>query len=216
MDGTSRPGAALDAWLYVETVDDLAHRSQNGGSAYTALGIAPLIRKLLLDDNRLVDAANRDHRLKLLFEIAPVKLVPPTFHKENGLWMVPQLAFGQPLGEGRTACSRDSFLAATVAQYEQNPVSVREVVRYFAHVHGGVHRGAPTTPFEEFAMAHADQAVLSGDAWQGILVALGRIVSEALQPLTDIVRPTVLVPEEQLWLVSSAVAVADYTPPATV
>lgn len=52
----------LAEWLFVETVADVRHRSQNPGdrSRYDLLGIAPLPRKLLLERASLVDIVSSE------------------------------------------------------------------------------------------------------------------------------------------------------------
>ena len=59
----------LAEWLFVEPVADVRHRSQNPSdrSRYELLGIAPLLRKLLLDGASLVDTV-RAGRLEVPFE----------------------------------------------------------------------------------------------------------------------------------------------------
>jgi len=53
--------------LFLATLDDLASRASAGRSTYDVLQIAGLLRKLLLDDTRLVDAVNRSRRVKYRF-----------------------------------------------------------------------------------------------------------------------------------------------------
>jgi hypothetical protein len=65
----------LAEWLFVETVADVRHRSQNPGdrSRYGLLGIAPMLRKLLLDGASLVDTV-RAGRPEALLEF---RVLPP-------------------------------------------------------------------------------------------------------------------------------------------
>jgi hypothetical protein len=57
--------------LFVHTLRDLEERTASADE-YTVLMSAALLRKLLLDDSRLVDQVNRKQRLKLRYRICGV------------------------------------------------------------------------------------------------------------------------------------------------
>ena len=52
---------------FLETLDEIDGRLQFNQSAYNLLMVAGLLRKLLLDDNPLVDQVNRSRRLKIRY-----------------------------------------------------------------------------------------------------------------------------------------------------
>ncbi|WP_420180837.1 hypothetical protein [Paenarthrobacter sp. TA1.8] len=56
MAGSIGEQMILAEWLFVETVDDIRRRCQNPAmrTRYELLGIAPLLRKLLIDDAPLL------------------------------------------------------------------------------------------------------------------------------------------------------------------
>jgi hypothetical protein len=69
----------LAEWLFVETIADIERRSRRRAAynQYELLGIAPLLRKLLIDQRPLLDIVKSD-RLSgpLLFNVHPWR--PPT------------------------------------------------------------------------------------------------------------------------------------------
>ena len=50
--------------LFLETLSDLESRCEPGRTEYDVLGIAGLLRKLLIDAQPLVDQVNRDRHLR--------------------------------------------------------------------------------------------------------------------------------------------------------
>ena len=54
--------------LFVETINDLQKRLEARGE-YEILGISSLLRKLLIDGNPLLHQINREHKLKVTFEV---------------------------------------------------------------------------------------------------------------------------------------------------
>jgi hypothetical protein len=52
---------------FLETLDEIDGRLQFNQSAYNLLMVAGLLRKLLLDDNPLVDQVNRSRHLKIRY-----------------------------------------------------------------------------------------------------------------------------------------------------
>ena len=75
----------LAEWLFVETVADVGQRSQNPGerSRYELLGIAPLLRMLLLDGASLVDTV-RAGRPEVLLEFRVQPWRAPATDDETG------------------------------------------------------------------------------------------------------------------------------------
>ncbi|NBH06628.1 hypothetical protein [Amycolatopsis sp. SID8362] len=72
--------------LFIQTLRDLDERSQSADE-YTILMSAALLRKLLLDERRLIDQVNRTHNLRIRFRISGVSPIeqfnydnPPAFY----------------------------------------------------------------------------------------------------------------------------------------
>jgi len=152
---------------------------------YEVLLIAGLLRKLFLDDFPLVDQVNRQHRLKLSFEVVD-SLVKPTAEDGNSLWSIqdgldPDTA---PPMKRRKSLSRDQFFHEIVAHVFGRQYSIREILLFEANVSGAVHAGAPKTDKE--------RALAEVAGWLGIggypmalrqLQAVGRVALKALAPL---------------------------------
>ena len=113
-----------------------------------------MLRKLLLDGNRLVDQVNRVHRLKVLYRInSPTRyeetvlgLRPTYWSLEDGI--DPDL--GQPPGlQAPTEATRDQLLARRVMVIEGQEVSVRDLVvlsRLVGGLDGGLASERCVTP----------------------------------------------------------------------
>ena len=134
--------------LFLHTLDDLASRVQPGVPEYEVMRIAGLVRKLLLDENPLVDQVNRTRYLKIRFLIddAPpiwevLPDVRPTFWSiQDGL--DPYTSLTAPLPR---AVKRDEFLRKVVMLVGKREITVPDVVSHVANVGGDVHLGKPRT-----------------------------------------------------------------------
>ena len=56
--------------LFLRVLDDLEGRIELAPDEYEVLGIAALLRKLLIDRPSLVHLVNREHRVKIRFEVS--------------------------------------------------------------------------------------------------------------------------------------------------
>jgi|tagenome__1003787_1003787.scaffolds.fasta_scaffold20362252_1 hypothetical protein len=149
--------------------------------------IAGLVRKLLLDESRLVDQVNRSRRLKIRFLIddAPpmwevLPEIRPTFWSiQDGL--DPYTSVTAPLPRDVT---RDEFLRKVVMLVGTREITVRDVVSHVAHVGGDVHLGEPQDESQQ--ALKATEGVFSIGGYPPdvrSLQAIGRIVLRALLPL---------------------------------
>lgn len=171
--------------LFLATLDDLAARAAPGRSSYDVMHIAALLRKLLLDDTRLVDTVNRTRRVRYRFH-ANSRLPP----NDPGLvfWSIqdgldPDTA--APLqGNDVRDLTRDQFLSLVIIVIRGELLTIADIVRYLANVAGAVHHGTPTTP-KEVALASLEPSVrLAGYSPEvRSLLAVARVVTKALQPV---------------------------------
>jgi hypothetical protein len=150
------------------------------------LRVSAVIRKLLIDGSPLVDQVNKRFRLRIQFETAlyslpdpPLKLyvaldgLDPEDSPMEGAW-----------GVGRELTGRDKFLKKVVIVLDDLPITVLDVIRYEAHVSGGVHSGAPGS-VEEKALKGLAQ-VLTVHGKQPSLESMrpmARVVLRGLDPL---------------------------------
>ena len=179
----------LAEWLFVETVADVRRRSQDPGarSRYELLGIAPLLRKLLIDARPLLNtvrAARPD--------------VPMDFRIRQ--WSAPDdgrgdadlphlFRLGGPElvgGPGEPALPKlKHFIGARVGMVQGRPLTVSEVVKYYANVEGGVHFGVPKDETDHVLSEVAPLLLGHSNGQIEILAHLGTIVVDALTPLCN-------------------------------
>lgn len=186
----------LAEWLFVETIADLRDRSQNPAlrSRYELLGIAPLLRKLLTDRGEplLVTVKRARQVITPQFRIRPWQV--PDGVDESFNYLI-RLGGPELVGDAETpALTADQFLAARVGMIEGKDLSVKQVLRYYAHVEGGVHFGDPDEDGQE-AMSSMVPVLLGNTTGQiDILGHLGQVVVDALTPLYDsiLTSPTII------------------------
>lgn len=186
----------LAEWLFVETVADLRGRSHDpeSRSRYELLGIALLLRKLLTDRGEPLLATVKWARqeVKTHFRIRPWQ-VP--VGEDDSLEHLVRLSGPELVGDAQTAAlTADQFLAARVGVLEGRDLSAKQVIRYYAHVEGGVHFGDPKEDSQE-AISSMVPVLLGNTTGQiEILGYLGQIVVEALTPLCDsiLTSPTIV------------------------
>lgn len=188
--------------LFLRTLEDLEARSARSQlDSYSALGIAGLLRKLLLDEQRLADAVNRERRVKWQITLRPVHWddTPPLGFQGDprdllniqGECLDPDIPCGET---SPVTVPRASFLRYVVARDGHgNQMTVREYIKYVAHVEGAVHIERRLDNEFQRALFEFGLALNSGGGpgeWsqQYLLRALGRVVSKSLQPLAEAVR----------------------------
>ena len=190
----------LAEWLFVETIDDLRRRSTNPETRirYELLGIAPLLRKLLTDGRALLNTVK-----------ATRPEVPIEFHIRSWNELEDKLAAtGVPrhfgiggegiIGEQNTPSSDlEQFLRTVIGVAEDNELTVRSVIRYYAHVEGGVHFGKPAEPGESTLSGMAPLLLGHSTGQIQILGSLGQIAVDAMEPLRQSIlsEPTI----HSLW-----------------
>lgn len=186
----------LAEWLFVETVDDIRRRSKDPElrTRYELLSIAPLLRKLLIDGTSLLDTVRVARpEVQVEFRICSWtdledKLAAEGLDRYFGIG-------GKELISGTDAptTAPSEFLKTVIGVASGEDLTVKGVIRYYAHVEGGVHFGTPR---------ETGEPVLSNMAWMLLghstgqiqtLAHLGQIVVEALEPLrhTILTYPTI-------------------------
>lgn len=183
------PQIMLAEWLFVETILDVQRRSQDPSTRerYELLGIAPLLRKLLLDGRCLVDTVRTVRReIPTNFRInqwtAPeeAQVVKPLqyFLRLGG----PELVGGQ---DEPALSTLRQFAGATVGEANGKALTVKDVVLYYAHVEGGVHFGVPKEHAEHVLSEMAPLLLGHSNGQIEVLAHSGAIVVDALTPLLN-------------------------------
>jgi hypothetical protein len=194
MDFTSpdpRNSIVLAEWLFVHTVDDLAARVNQGDELdrYTTLGLAPLLRKTLLDATPLlnvVQSARRDVGVR--FRVSPYQ-TPPEAERMRGQKLVASFArksFAPT--ESSNSITLKQFIHTPVAEIYDETVTVKHLIRHYSHVEGGVHFGKPESQAEKFLLAVTPLLIEAADGWMTTLVEVARSTVAALEPLQHAIR----------------------------
>lgn len=190
----------LAEWLFVETLDDIRRRSQNPAirTRYELLGIAPLLRKLLIDDAPLL------HTVRTVRREVPVTFRIHSWNDLEDRTTGDGLTRYFGIGDERIVGGPDTspmplkqFLRTVVGIAEGADLTVKNVIRYYSHVEGGVHFGKPKEPGEPL-LSSMSPMLLGHSAGQiQILAHLGQIVADALEPLRRSIlsQPTI----HKLW-----------------
>lgn len=182
----ARIGHHLAEWLLLRTMEDLEVRCRPGSDTYTLLGLSPLLRKLLTDHRPLVNGARA--RLQLPapeFSFTPFEYPADEDTPEFRLLVgFAQDDFMTPT----TTTGLKGFLNATIGYHRQDPVTVRNVIRYFANTHGGVHAGTPDPGFEREVQRFTVSSDLMATGWMQSLVRISAVTLRALEPVATAIR----------------------------
>ena len=175
--------------LFVYTLSDLEQRVI-AKDEYTVLMSAALLRKLLLDQNRLVDQVNARHKLDLRFRINGVSPYERFIHQNRPqFWAIGDaLDPDSRIASTVTETTRDQFLARRVMSIGGEPVTVRDVIDHLANVAGAVHKGQAKKDRQRVVQAASDffyQNGLSGAVSHVRLIA--KITARGLSPLREAV-----------------------------
>ena len=179
--------AALQHWLFMQTLEDLRERCAavgylvDGADRYRALGIAPLVRKLIVDRSGLVKTVNRAHRLRITF---PMRDITHALHAGD----TPDVFVTRHMLDRDQHLTIDRFLSAPAFRIAGQWVTVLNTIRYYANVEGGVHLGEAETDAERAMMATAAPGVVGGDVMITVLAALGEVVVDGLFDLVSAMR----------------------------
>jgi hypothetical protein len=173
--------------LFLESLAELEQKVASANE-YDVLAISRLLRLLLSDSPPLIHQVNRSIRLKLRFQCAqsymlklPENLRPDSMSSQDGF--DPETAIR---GNQRVEVGLDDLLAQTVAVHEKKALSVLDVIRYEAHVGGGVHAGKPKE--DEDVALHKLNATMSIQGYTPSLrqlQAIGRVVLRGLRELQE-------------------------------
>lgn len=174
-------------WLLVNTIPDIERRLAPGMSRYEVLGLAPILRRTLLDRPPVFHVARK--RLKIAapsFRFTPYEPQPVIQHDASGerRQLVLALADGGFALPG-VAADIEGFVGAPVGQHLTEPLTVKTIIRYFAHVHGGVHVGPPEDDAHELMQTIGSPAGHLQEVWMRPLRAIAAVTVETLRPVSD-------------------------------
>lgn len=167
------------AWLFEMSLRDIEHRVSfdrtSPEHAYQRLGIAPLLRKLLLDGEPLIQRIRRVHPdVPVVFTVGHVRRDRVTVTGDSVIGMIEP---PQPVELGLK-----QFLGHPFMQVTGSTITVGDVIRHFAHVDGGVHLGKPQNDSER-VLSRVAPMLFIGGGWTIALSELGRVTLAACAPL---------------------------------
>jgi hypothetical protein len=173
--------------LFIHTLDDLEDRVRGPLPEYRVLGIAGLLRKLLIDDSPLVDQVNRHHRQRLMFVVSDSRHYEELVKSMGATFMTAEDGIdpeGAPPGFGRLELNRSQFLSHRAMLTQKEEISVADLIQHGANVGGAIHLSDPRKPAHKEISKWAAQFSPGGyPAGTRSLQAIGRVVLRTLEPL---------------------------------
>lgn len=178
--------------LLVATVEWLHERAwSEPPDEYHLVLASGRLRMLLLDSAPLVHQVNRDHKLKITFEVGDHHPPPPPMPTPL-FWSTPDALNPNHFSTGHNipirSLSLDQFLSLRVMVFDGLDVNVKELVKHTANVAGGVHAGSSEGPTESKLDDLAAAMLIQGFPL-GIRCLRGivRVVVDSLRPLCEAV-----------------------------
>jgi hypothetical protein len=175
--------------LFVHTLRDLEQRTA-ATDEYEVLLSAALLRKLLLDQERLMDQVNRRYRLDLRFRTSGVSPFEQQIWDSTPIfWALEDVLDPEsPLAYAPFDATRDQFLGRRVMRFSESWITIRDVIDQLANIEGAVHSGNPKK--ERHRALQAAGKFYSRDGLPGVVSQvrlIGRIAVHGLGPLRDAV-----------------------------
>lgn len=170
--------------LFIKTLEDIEEKmsSQDG---YEILMISGLLRKLLLDNNPLIDQVNQNRKFKISFIVNGRQ--PPTGDKSLLFWSmedgfdpdtsVPHLR--KPL-----EVNKDQLLKRQIMIINGEIITVLDLIKFLSNVQGGIHAGKPKN-IKEIALQEIQRYLGIGGLPAGVrsVLSMSRIIIKGLEPL---------------------------------
>jgi hypothetical protein len=175
--------------LFVHTLRDLERRTA-ATDEYDVFLSAAFLRKLLLDQERLMDQVNRRYRLDLRFRISGVSPFEQQIWDSTPIFWALEDALDpeSPLAYAPFDATCDQFLRRRVMRFSKSWITVRDVIDQLANIEGAVHGSTPTK--ERHGVLQAAGRFHSRDGLPGVVSQvrlIGRITVRGLSPLRDAV-----------------------------
>jgi len=171
--------------IFIKTLEEIEKKLQ-ANDPYELLGISALLRKLLFDRNCLYDLANQEHKIKLNFIVG--NYCYPNFKEltNNSFWSQ-QDSFDPNTAPPHIIpikISRRNFSRRVILITGKNKHTVIEIIKYVAHIAGGVHLDSPKSN-KEIELKQLDELnKLGGHSLiTRQLMSIARVVLDAMNPL---------------------------------
>ena len=164
--------ARVAEWLFVKTYEDLERRAKSQTiDRYQLLGCAGLLRKLLLDQQPLLDRVNTRYRLSLPFHAQEMKKSHPRGLSADYLyWMQGSHILPGHDSTPLKTYKRPDWVRHKVGQCPEGNITVGDLIKFASHVEGGVHAGRPSTPVEK-ALQRLTPSLIEDDIPEEVTVS---------------------------------------------
>jgi hypothetical protein len=172
--------------LYKGVVQNL-ERYLGDPTAYNVVKCSGLLRQLLCDSPSLIDVVKKGRGAKIAFR-ATVHRLPPVLSGMTTHFANPAGLPGTPASSYREY-SHGEFLGLYCGQSHGESFTVKDLIRFGAHVHGGIHSGTPRDP-ADFLVEEMDNALQIGELTTSMhaLEGIGQVTLVGLLPLTAAIR----------------------------
>lgn len=178
----------LADWLFLETLADLRDRMAapvDLTARYRVLGIAPLLRKLVLDGDKtlLHKARARGSRPAPRFRATAYSYAPiPDGMKMQGLGLLPHSPVeDEPL-------SLDELLKLKAGHVFGHDLTVADVIRHYANVEGGVHLGRSESVASDLLQLTVSNPPPGYPFQAGVLANIAFVITTGCMALERVVR----------------------------
>jgi hypothetical protein len=152
------------------------------------LDLSAVLRQLLLDQEPLAHAANRNRRLKLQFRVGQFRNEPDKYvvHQSLEDGLDPET---RPPGSPAKEVNFNGFIGHTVLVIRGKPHTVRDVIKHASDVAGGVHHTNDPNERQRLIAAYSASFGLGGlPGALRQLQAIARVTLKGLRPLIEAVE----------------------------
>ena len=182
-------GRTESEFLFLGTCEDIVEKIKRG-KRYDIIRASGLLRHLLCDGERLVDAANRRFRMKLDFndpimdsDLSRQAMAVLRAH-DSIAWIPPNVLMHDST---RPRISLQQFLKVPVTYHRGEPsLTVHNIIDTCAHVYGGVHSGVPKSDQSKLIVQMDDSMIIGGSPPSlTALYAICIVALDGLMPLIE-------------------------------
>ena len=183
--------------LFIETLKDLDNKL-NSQDEYENFMVVPLLRKLILDKNPLVDQVNQQRQIRVMYTINDVPdekineiiSIIRTESSVHCFFSEEDLLDPSKVPHPRLIeVTKDKFLSRPVIRCGAQIITVRDLIQHAAHIQGAVHLDKAKTEKDK-ALKQFDEFIRIGGLPAGLrqLLVIGRIIRKALEPLRSAIQ----------------------------
>jgi hypothetical protein len=176
--------------LFVRTIDELSDIIHTD-DYFNVLFSSAHIRKLFLERNPLFVVVNKTYHLKIEFEYADdynnfIRNYPTNILKPNGFLAIEGIDPYKGVSSAVVKVDKDKFFKTTIGSFDNKEYTIKDLIKFFAHIKGGVHVGIPESEIEknlDVIHEHPSFSTLSLNILLQQMRVITKIILKALRPL---------------------------------